>query len=262
MSANILQVNNLTKTFGGLAAVSECSLNIKLGSITGIIGPNGSGKTTLFNLIAGNLKSSKGEVIFNNENITNTPSYELFSKGLLRTFQIAHEFSNLTVLENLMMVPPNQSGENLLNALIKPKIVSKEEEIIREKAYEVVDFLNLKKLANERAGNLSGGQKKLLELGRTMMVDAKLVLLDEVGAGVNRTLLKDIGTAILKLNKEKNYTFCMIEHDMEFISRMCDPVIVMADGAVLFEGSSDDVKKNERVIESYLGKSDTTKNII
>ena len=262
MSANILQVNNLTKTFGGLAAVSECSLNIKLGSITGIIGPNGSGKTTLFNLIAGNLKSSKGEVIFNNENITNTPSYELFSKGLLRTFQIAHEFSNLTVLENLMMVPPNQSGENLLNALIKPKIVSKEEEIIREKAYEVVDFLNLKQLANERAGNLSGGQKKLLELGRTMMVDAKLVLLDEVGAGVNRTLLKDIGTAILKLNKEKNYTFCMIEHDMEFISRMCDPVIVMADGAVLFEGSSDDVKKNERVIESYLGKSDTTKKII
>ena len=245
-----------------MAAVSECSLNIKLGSITGIIGPNGSGKTTLFNLIAGNLKSSKGEVIFNNENITNTPSYELFSKGLLRTFQIAHEFSNLTVLENLMMVPPNQSGENLLNALIKPKIVSKEEEIIREKAYEVVDFLNLKQLANERAGNLSGGQKKLLELGRTMMVDAKLVLLDEVGAGVNRTLLKDIGTAILKLNKEKNYTFCMIEHDMEFISRMCDPVIVMADGAVLFEGSSDDVKKNERVIESYLGKSDTTKKII
>ena len=262
MSANILQVNNLTKTFGGLAAVSECSLNIKLGSITGIIGPNGSGKTTLFNLIAGNLKSSKGEVIFNNENITNTPSYELFSKGLLRTFQIAHEFSNLTVLENLMMVPPNQSGENLINALIKPRIVSKEEEIIREKAYEVVDFLNLKQLANERAGNLSGGQKKLLELGRTMMVDAKLVLLDEVGAGVNRTLLKDIGTAILKLNKEKNYTFCMIEHDMEFISRMCDPVIVMADGAVLFEGSSDDVKKNERVIESYLGKSDTTKKII
>ena len=262
MSANILQVNNLTKTFGGLAAVSECSLNIKSGSITGIIGPNGSGKTTLFNLIAGNLKSSKGEVIFNNENITNTPSYELFSKGLLRTFQIAHEFSNLTVLENLMMVPPNQSGENLLNALIKPKIVLKEEEIIREKAYEVVDFLNLKQLANERAGNLSGGQKKLLELGRTMMVDAKLVLLDEVGAGVNRTLLKDIGTAILKLNKEKNYTFCMIEHDMEFISRMCDPVIVMADGAVLFEGSSDDVKKNERVIESYLGKSDTTKKII
>ena len=249
MSDNILQVNNLTKLFGGLAAVSNCSLNIRSGSITGIIGPNGSGKTTLFNLIAGNLKSNDGEVIFNDENITDVPSHELFGRGLLRTFQIAHEFSNLTVLENLMMVPSNQSGENLLNALIKPGIVKKEEKVI----------LNLTHLANERAGNLSGGQKKLLELGRTMMVDAKLVLLDEVGAGVNRTLLKDLGTAILKLNKEKNYTFCMIEHDMDFISRMCDPVIVMADGSVLFEGTSEEVKKNEKVIESYLGKSNLTK---
>ena len=259
MSENILQVNNLTKLFGGIAAVSNCSLNIKSGSITGIIGPNGSGKTTLFNLIAGNLKSNKGEVLFNQENITDIPSYELFSKGLLRTFQIAHEFSNLTVLENLMMVPPDQTGENLLNAIIKPSLVKKEENILREKAYEVVEFLNLTHLANERAGNLSGGQKKLLELGRTMMVDAKLVLLDEVGAGVNRTLLKDLGTAILKLNQDKNYTFCMIEHDMDFISRMCDPVIVMADGAVLFEGTSDEVKKNEKVIESYLGKSNLSK---
>ena len=255
MSENILEIKNLSKYFGGLAAVSECSLSVKRGTITGIIGPNGSGKTTLFNLIAGNLKSSKGEVIFNNENITDLPAHEMFSKGLLRTFQIAHEFSNLTVLENLMMVPANQSGENLLTALIKPQLVKKEEEEVKDKAYEVVDFLNLKHLANERAGNLSGGQKKLLELGRTMMVDAKLVLLDEVGAGVNRTLLKDLGTAILKLNKEKNYTFCMIEHDMDFISRMCDPVIVMADGSVLFEGTSDQVKKNDKVIESYLGRS-------
>ena len=173
---------------------------------------------------------------------------------MLRTFQIAHEFTNLTVLENLMMVPGNQSGEKLLTALLNSKIVKKEEKIIRDKAYEVIEFLNLKHLANELAGNLSGGQKKLLELGRTMMVDAKLVLLDEVGAGVNRTLLKDLGTAIEKLNKEKGYTFCMIEHDMDFISRMCDPVIVMADGSVLFEGTPDQVKKNEKVIESYLGR--------
>ena len=251
---DILKVEKLTKYFGGLAAVSNCSLNIKKGSITGIIGPNGSGKSTLFNLIAGNLKPNSGQVIFNNENITEVPSYELFSKGLLRTFQIAHEFSNLTVLENLMMVPGNQSGENLINAFIKPTLIKKEEEVIRDKAYEVIDFLNLKHLANELAGNLSGGQKKLLELGRTMMVDAKIVLLDEVGAGVNRTLLKDLGTAILRLNKEKNYTFCMIEHDMDFISRMCDPVIVMSDGTVLFEGSPEEVKKNEKVIESYLGR--------
>ena len=253
--SNILQVDNLSKYFGGLAAVADCSLKIKKGTITGIIGPNGSGKTTLFNLIAGNLKPDKGKVLFYEEDITSVPSYELFSKGILRTFQIAHEFTNLTVLENLMMVPGNQSGENLMTALLKPKIVREEEEKIRSKAYEVIDFLNLKHLSNEIAGNLSGGQKKLLELGRTMMVDSKLVLLDEVGAGVNRTLLKDLGTAILKLNKEKGYTFCMIEHDMDFISRMCDPVIVMSEGSVLFEGTSEQVKNNDKVIESYLGRA-------
>ena len=255
MSKNeILYVDKVSKYFGGLAAVNNCSLRIKKGSITGIIGPNGSGKTTLFNLIAGNLKSSNGNVVFNNENITNIPSHELFSKGLLRTFQIAHEFTNLTVLENLMMVPSDQSGENLVTALINPKLVEKEEQKIKNKASKVIEFLNLKHLANELAGNLSGGQKKLLELGRTMMVDAKLVLLDEVGAGVNRTLLKDLGTAILRLNKEKGYTFCMIEHDIDFISRMCDPVIVMSEGSVLFEGTSEEVKKNEKVIDSYLGR--------
>ena len=257
LDTNILQIDNLSKYFGGLAAVSDCSLKIKRGSITGIIGPNGSGKTTLFNLIAGNLKTSKGTVLFNNEDITDVPSYELFSKGLLRTFQIAHEFTNLTVLENLMMVPGKQSGEKLTNALFSSKIVRQEEEKIKQKALEVIEFLNLKQLSIELAGNLSGGQKKLLELGRTMMVDAKLVLLDEVGAGVNRTLLKDIGSAILRLNKEKGYTFCMIEHDMDFISRMCDPVIVMAEGSVLFQGTPSEVKKNEKVIESYLGRGST-----
>ena len=252
---NILQVDKLSKYFGGLAAVLDCSLQIKKGSITGIIGPNGSGKTTLFNLIAGNLKPSEGSVIFQDEDITGTPSYELFSKGLLRTFQIAHEFTNLTVLENLMMVPGNQSGEKLTNALFNPKIVREEEKKIKQKAFEVIEFLNLKHLSGELAGNLSGGQKKLLELGRTMMVDAKLVLLDEVGAGVNRTLLKEIGTSIQRLNKEKGYTFCMIEHDMDFISRLCNPVIVMAEGSVLFQGTSEEVKKNEKVIESYLGRA-------
>ena len=142
MQDNILEVKNLSKHFGGLAAVSNCSLKVKKGTITGIIGPNGSGKTTLFNLIAGNLKSTAGNVLFNNENITNVPSYELFSKGLLRTFQIAHEFTNLSVLENLMMVPGNQSGEKLMNALLKPRLVAKEENQIKEKAMEVVDFLN------------------------------------------------------------------------------------------------------------------------
>ena len=252
---NNLQVDGLSKYFGVLAAVSNWSIKIKKGSITGVIGPNGSGKTTLFNLIAGNLKPSEGKVHLYGEDITGVASHELFSKGLLRTFQIAHEFTNLTVLENLMMVPGNQSGEDLINAWFKTKIVNEEEQKIKEKAFEVIEFLNLKHLTNELAGNLSGGQKKLLELGRTMMVDAKIVLLDEVAAGVNRTLLKEISSSILRLNKEKGYTFCMIEHDMDFISRMCDPVIVMSEGSVLFQGTADEVKNNEQVIESYLGRS-------
>ena len=251
----ILDISNLSKNFGGLSAVKNCSLKIKKGTITGIIGPNGSGKSTLFNLIAGSLKPNDGTVMFNNKNITGLPSYELFSRGILRTFQIAHEFTNLTVLENLMMVPSNQSGEKLINAMFMRKKFKSEEDEIRKKAYEVIEFLNLKHLSNEIAGNLSGGQKKLLELGRTMMVDSKLVLLDEVGAGVNRTLLKDLGTAILRLNKEKGYTFCMIEHDMDFISRMCNPVIVLSEGSVLFQGTPEEVKNNELVIESYLGRS-------
>ena len=250
----ILQVEHLSKNFGGLAAVANCSLKIKKGSITGVIGPNGSGKTTLFNLIAGNLKPNEGKVYLYDEDITGIPSYELFSKGLLRTFQIAHEFTNLSVLENLMMVPGNQSGEQLTNAWFKSKKVQGEEELINRKAMEVIKFLNLTHLAQELAGNLSGGQKKLLELGRTMMVDAKVVLLDEVAAGVNRTLLKEISRAILRLNKEQGYTFCMIEHDMDFINRMCNPVIVMSEGTVLFQGTPDQVMNNEQVIESYLGR--------
>ena len=251
---NILQVNHLRKNFGGLAAVSNCSLKIKKGSITGIIGPNGSGKTTLFNLIAGNLKPNEGKVYLYDEDITGVPSYELFSKGLLRTFQIAHEFTHLTVLENLMMVPASQSGEKLMNAWFKPKIVKSQEQSIKQKAMRVIKFLNLTHLAGELAVNLSGGQKKLLELGRTMMVDAKVVLLDEVAAGVNRTLLKEISKSILRLNKEQGYTFCMIEHDMDFISLMCNPVIVMSEGSVLFQGTPEEVKNNEQVIESYLGR--------
>ena len=251
---NILQVDNLSKYFGGLVAVSNCSLKIKKGSITGIIGPNGSGKTTLFNLIAGNLKPNEGKVYLFEEDITGVPSYELFSKGLLRTFQIPHEFTHLTVLENLMMVPGSQSGEQLMNAWFKPKIVQNQEQVIKQKAMKVIKFLNLTHLARELAGNLSGGQKKLLELGRTMMVDAKVVLLDEVAAGVNRTLLKEISKAILRLNKEQGYTFCLIEHDMDFISRLCNPVIVMSEGSVLFQGTPDEVKNNEQVIESYLGR--------
>ena len=250
----MLSIKNISKSFGGIQAVNDASLEIKKGSITGLIGPNGAGKTTLFNIIAGNLEPNSGQIFLEEDNITSLPSYRLFEKGVLRTFQIAHEFSKMTVLENLMVVPGSQLGEKILNTWFQRGKIKEEEKIIKKRAEEVIEFLSLSHLTYELAGNLSGGQKKLLELGRTMMVDSKLVLLDEVGAGVNRTLLKELGTSILRLNKEKNYTFCMIEHDMDFISRMCDPVIVMAEGSVLFEGTSDEVKKNEKVIESYLGR--------
>ena len=188
----MLEIKNIQKNFGGLTAVNKVSMKVTKGSITGLIGPNGAGKTTLFNIIAGNLKSDFGEVFLDDDNISGLKAHELFNKKVLRTFQIAHEFSTLTVLENLMMVPGNQFGENLLYSWFKDSTVKKQEETIREKAIEVINFLNLTHLTQELAGNLSGGQKKLLELGRTMMVDAKLVLLDEVGAGVNRTLLNEI----------------------------------------------------------------------
>ena len=187
------------------------------------------------------------------EDITGLKPHELFHKGVLRTFQLAHEFKTLTVRDNLMMVPPNQAGESLLNTWFQPSLVRANEEDVRAKADEVIEFLEIEHVADEFAGNLSGGQKKLLELGRTMMVDAKIVFLDEVGAGVNRTLLHKIGDAIIKLNQERNYTFCLIEHDMEFVARLCDPVICMAEGAVLAEGTIDEVKNNEQVIEAYLG---------
>tara|TARA_Y100001001_G_scaffold33879_1_gene28206 strand:+ start:2402 stop:3184 length:783 start_codon:yes stop_codon:yes gene_type:complete len=250
----MLEIKNIQKNFGGLVAVNNASMNVTKGSITGLIGPNGAGKTTLFNIIAGNLHSDLGEVYLEEEKISDLKAHELFEKGVLRTFQIAHEFSTLTVLENLMMVPGNQFGENLLYSWFKNSIVSKQEEEIRAKAIAVIDFLNLNHLTQEVAGNLSGGQKKLLELGRTMMVDAKLVLLDEVGAGVNRTLLNEISDAIIRLNKEKDYTFFVIEHDMDLIEKICEPVIVMAEGSVLFQGSFEEVKSNEEVIEAYLGR--------
>ena len=258
----MIRIDNVCKHFGGLKAVDHVSIEIAEGSITGLIGPNGAGKTTLFNTIAGLYAPTSGRIYLEEEEITGLKPHQLFNKGLLRTFQIAHEFTRLSVVENLMMVPAHQSGENLVNAWFRRGLVEEEERQINQRAMEVVDFLNLGHIADEIAGNLSGGQKKLLELGRTMMVDAKIVFLDEVGAGVNRTLLREIGDAIIKLNREKNYSFCMIEHDMDFISRLCDPVICMAEGAVLAEGTADEVKNNEEVIEAYLGRGLKNKGAI
>ena len=251
----MIAVQDVVKHFGGVAAVDGVSMEIKQGTITGLIGPNGAGKSTLFNLIAGNLNPESGSIYLDGEDVTGLKPHVLFSKGLLRTFQIAHEFQSLSVLDNLMMVPSLQLGESLLGAWFKREKVVLQEAEMRGKAEEVISFLNMGHLANELAGNLSGGQKKLLELGRTMMVSPKVVILDEVGAGVNRTLLKEIGDVILSMKRERGFTFCMIEHDMDFISRLCDPVVVMAEGKILAQGSAEEIKANEDVIEAYLGTS-------
>ena len=240
--------------FGGIRAVDGASLTIESGAITGLIGPNGAGKTTLFNVIAGLHRPTSGHVYLDGDEITGLQPHELFAKGVLRTFQIAHEFSTLTVRENLMTVPGGQSGERLRNVWLRPGRIRAEEAALRAKADEVIEFLKLDAVADELAGNLSGGQKKLVELGRTMMAEPRVVLLDEVGAGVNRTLLKEIAGAILRLNLHRGYTFCIIEHNMELISLLCDPVIVLVEGKVLTQGSAPVIQADERVVEAYLGR--------
>jgi branched-chain amino acid transport system ATP-binding protein len=250
----MLTVDAIVKTFGGFSAVDGCSFSVAEGSITGLIGPNGAGKTTLFNVIAGAFPPSAGRVTFRGEDVTGLSADALFHRGLVRTFQIPHEFHRLTARENLMMVAPSQRGEGLFANWLSWGAVRAQEAALRTKADEVLDFLNLSHVADLRAGELSGGQKKLLELGRTMMTDARLVLLDEPAAGVNRTLLRDVEDRILRLNRERGYTFVLIEHDMEMVAKLCDPVICMAEGRVLTEGRFEDVRRDPRVLEAYLGE--------
>jgi branched-chain amino acid transport system ATP-binding protein len=249
----IIKVKAVRKSFGGLQAVSDCFLSVARGSITGLIGPNGAGKSTLFDIISGTLRPDGGQIIFDGEDVTGFRPDQLFARGLLRTFQIAREFSNMTAIENLMVVPADQAGENLVNAWLTPRRVGEIEASVRARALEVIDFLRLGAVRNELAGNLSGGQKKLLELGRTMMADAKAVLLDEVAAGVNRTLLKDLAANVVRMNKELGYTFFVIEHDMDLIGQLCDPIIVMAEGRVIAEGPMATLRSNRTIVNAYFG---------
>ena len=251
----MLQISKINKSFGGLKVLNNLSLKIEQGSISGLIGPNGAGKTTLFNVINGSIKPDSGSVQLNNYELIGLQPHELFEIGVLRTFQIPHEFFSLTVLDNLLVVPPNKIGETFFGQWFFEKKIKKIEEINVKKAKDILDILGLSHLEKEYAGNLSGGQKKLLELGRVMMVEPEIILLDEVGAGVNKTLLKKISNIIKKLNKEKKYTFIMIEHDLDFISKLCDTIIVMAEGQFLTQGNIQQIKSNQKVIDIYLGKS-------
>ncbi len=249
----MIRIENLTKSFGGIHAVDDVSFEVARGSITGLIGPNGAGKSTLFNMVAGLIRPDSGRVWLEGENITGKRPHQLFHRGLVRTFQVPHEFTRMTVRENLMVVPAGQSGENLLQSWLRWGKVRREDSRVLERVDEVLDFLEIGHVADELAGNLSGGQKKLLDLGRTMMTEARAVLLDEPGAGVNRTLLGKISSAIRRLNTERGYTFCLIEHDMDLISSLCDPVHVMANGRLIASGRMEEIRNNEEVREAYLG---------
>ena len=253
MWEKVITVKNLTKNFGGLLAVRGVSFSIHAGSILGVIGPNGSGKSTVFNMIAGAIKPSSGTITYAGEHVTGMPPYQLYKRGLVRTFELSQEFPKLTSLENLMVAGLAQPGENIfMNWLEKARVLKREREIL-DRAEEALEFLGLMNLRHELAGNLSGGQKKLLEIGRTMMTDAKLVLLDEPTAGVNPTLTLSVMEKIKKLNTERGYTFCIIEHNMDLIETLCEHILVMVEGKILTEGSMADIRKNERVIDAYFG---------
>ncbi|MFS8896530.1 ABC transporter ATP-binding protein [Synechococcus sp. R3-13] len=249
----MIVIDDISKRFGGISAVDHCSFRIETGRITGLIGPNGAGKTTLFNIIAGFIRPSSGRIWLDGEDITGLPPYHLFRRGLVRTFQIPREFGRMTVLENLMVVPPNQIGENLFATWFGWRRVQRQERNLQARAEEVLERLNLIHLRDQLAITLSGGQKKLLELGRTLMTDARVILLDEPGAGVNRTLLADLMRFIEYLNRERGCTFCIIEHDLDLVTRLCDHVVVMAAGKVLTQGSMEEIKQNPAVREAYLG---------
>jgi branched-chain amino acid transport system ATP-binding protein len=249
----MLRVEGVYKSFGGLMAVCDCSFKVEKGSITGLIGPNGAGKTTLFNIIAGRYKPDRGRIFFEDQEIDGLPPHKIFHQKLYRTFQITREFAQMTVLENLMLMPEDQIGENIWNTWFRGGSVKRQEHELLKKAEEVLDFVELGDLKNEYAGSLSGGQKKLLELGRSLMADPEMVLLDEPGAGVNPTLMRKLVDNIRRLRDEKNITFLLIEHNMDLIMELCNPIIVMSEGRKLAEGAPEEIRNNEQVLEAYLG---------
>lgn len=251
----VLHGENLRQAFGGVQAVDGMSFALRRGSITGLIGPNGAGKSTLFNLLSGVVRPQHGSVRLFGEDITSAPPHERCRRGLVRTFQLAREFGRLTVLENLMLAAQEQTGERLAPVFLRPARVLRREAEVYRRALEVLEVASLTRLRNEFAANLSGGQKKLLELARALMTDCPVVLLDEPGAGVNPALMQTLAEMIELLNKEHGKTFFVVEHDMDLIARLCDPVIVMTEGKHLTEGPFTEIRQDRRVIEAYLGGS-------
>jgi branched-chain amino acid transport system ATP-binding protein len=248
----ILRVESVSKAFGGNRAVNNCSIDVPRGSITGLIGPNGAGKSTLLNIIAGALRADSGEITLDGKPITRLRPDQLVERGLARTFQIPRPIPTMTVLENLVLAGPDQTGERVWNVWVRPSRVGSQENSIIDTALGVLDYVNLAHVRDELAANLSGGQKKLLEFARTLMIKPQVVLLDEPAAGVNRTLLREL-TRYITEQRQQGMTFVIVEHDMDLIARLCDPVIVMSQGKPIASGTFDEIKVDETVLDAYLG---------
>jgi len=248
----MLEVSGLVKAFGSLRAVDGVDLVIDRGTITGLIGPNGAGKTTLFNLIAGALEPEAGAIRFMGERIDRLTPDRIFARGLARTFQVPRPFPQMTVLENLMLVPLRQAGERFWNNWTRAGSVRREERLARERALEVLELCDLADKAAELAGRLSGGQQKLLELARVLVAEPKLILLDEPAAGVNPVLLETLVDRIVRLNR-RGVTFLVIEHNIDLVMAVCQPIAVMAQGRLIYRGNATGVRKDRRVLDAYLG---------
>jgi branched-chain amino acid transport system ATP-binding protein len=248
----MLVAERVRKAFGGPPVVQDVSFTLERGSVTGLIGPNGAGKTTLFNCLAGTLRPSAGTITLEGSRIDGLRPDQIFGRGLARTFQIPRPFAAMTVLENVMLAPAAQSGERFWSNWLRPGAVAAEERRLRERALHWLDFVGLTRLAQEPARVLSGGQRKLLELARVLVAEPRLILLDEPGAGVAPPLLAIIMDKIAALNAAGT-SFLIIEHNMDLVSRLCRPVMVLAQGSLLMQGAAEDVQRDPRVIEAYLG---------
>ena len=252
MAATVLEARDLTKRFGGVAAVKDMSLTVAAGEVLGLIGPNGAGKTTMFDLLAGSVAASSGSIHLMGHDITRQPAHRRLAGGMGRTFQIPRPFPALTLMENMLIARQGQTGERFWANFTAPRRVATEEAAARDKARSLLDLVALRRLAHDPARNLSGGQRKLLELARVMMADPKVILLDEPAAGVNPALLEVLIDRIRQINGT-GVTFVLIEHNIDMVSRLCNRIVVMAQGGLLCEGRPDDVSRDPRVIDAYLG---------
>jgi len=250
----LLTATGLCKSFGGLKAVREANIEVAQGSITGLIGPNGAGKTTLFNLLSNFIRPDKGRVIFDSEPIHHLQPHQIAQQGLVRTFQVAKTLSRLSVLENMLLAAQKQTGENFWHVQFQPHIVIREEKQLRERAMFLLESVGLAKKAQDYAGGLSGGQRKLLEMGRALMTNPKLILLDEPAAGVNPRLIDDICDRIVNWNRQEGMTFLIIEHNMDVIMSLCHRVWVLAEGQNLAVGTPREIQSNPQVLAAYLGQ--------